>query len=251
MRAKHLLIVAAVLIAAFTQLQAQPAVATINVDALTNLAKTGGGEAGGALFLPDGNIIALWKGRPLIIDSKSGEIIRNLDALPSGFAAAPKLSPDGTKLITRITESQMAIWDVPSGKIIKQFNYQIGWFCFSPDGTKLYVTLPNLIDNLGHLVIFDMATLQEIERMSYPKLNRADLIDISPDGQTLAVLVGKKKDGQTDNKINQIILINLNDKINYTVVETAEPYFMSIQFSPDGKKIASLYDNGDYIYIYI
>lgn len=252
MRTKYVLLVAALLIVAIILpsggVQSQPIATTINVDTLAYLGKGEAGEAGGAYFLPDGTILALWKGRPLILDSKSGEIIRNLDALPSGFAAAPKLSPDGTKLVTRITESQMAIWDVPSGKIIKQFNYQIGWFCFSPDGAKLYVTLPNKEDNPGHLIIIDMVTLQEIERVKYSNLTWADKVDITPDGQTLAVIAGKKVN---DKFYNQLILINLNDKKNCTVVETVEPSFQSLEFSPDGKQIASLYDDGNHIYIYI
>ncbi|MEI6092027.1 MAG: WD40 repeat domain-containing protein, partial [bacterium] len=212
---KKILIVAAVLIAAFTQLQAQPAVATINVDALTNLAKTGGGEAGGALFLPDGNIIALWKGRPLIVDSKSGEIIRNLDALASGFASSPEVTKDGTRLVTKVTGPKLAVWDIQSGKIIHQIDYDISYFCLSPDGTKLFVTLPNKAEHPGIISIYDMITFKEIETLSYFSLKSAYSIDISPDGLTLAVSVGKTPNGSSDTQTNQVVLINLNDKENY------------------------------------
>ena len=47
---------------------------------MTYLGKTGYCEAGGALFLPDGNIIALWKCIPHIIDGKTGWICKPNDA---------------------------------------------------------------------------------------------------------------------------------------------------------------------------
>jgi WD40 repeat protein len=248
MKVLKILIVAAVLIAAFTQLRAIPDVPILQVDTLVNLSKTGGGEAQGALFLPDGNIIAIWKGRPMIIDSKSGEIIRNLDALPSGYASDPKITKDGTRLITRVTGPELAIWDIPSGKIIKQFKFQVGWCCISPDGTKLYITLPNKNDNPGTIAVYDMATFEEIERLSYTSVTWGSQIDISPDGQTLAVSVGYKVNETFSNKF---ILINLNDKQNYTTIESLKLQINSMEFSPDGKQVAFLYNGPDDIYIYI
>ncbi|MEI6092025.1 MAG: T9SS type A sorting domain-containing protein, partial [bacterium] len=60
--------------------------------------------------------------------------------------------------------------------------------------------------------------------------------------------------GSSDTQTNQVVLINLNDKKNYTVVEPAGSGFLSMQFSPDGKRIASLHTGGNpsdiYIYIY-
>ncbi|MEI6090014.1 MAG: T9SS type A sorting domain-containing protein [bacterium] len=248
MKVIRILIVAAALLTAFTPLWAIPDVPTLQVDTLVNLSKTGGGEAQGALFLPDGNIIAIWKGRPMIIDSKSGEIIRNLDALPSGYASDPKITKDGTRLITRVSGPELAIWDIPTGKIIKQFKFQVGWCCISPDGTKMYLTLPNKNDNPGQIVIYDMVTFQEIDRLKYPNMTWGSQIDISPDGQTLAVSVGYKVN---DTFSNKFILINLNDKKNYTTIESLKLQIYSMEFSPDGKQVAFLYNNGDDIYIYI
>ena len=250
MRAKHLLIVAALVFIA-TMAMAQPNVPTLNVDTLTNLGKTGGGEAGGALFLPDGNIIALWKGRPLIIDSKSGGIIRNLDALPSGFASSPEITSDGTKLVTKVSGPKLAVWDIQSGKIIHQIEYDISYFCLSPDGTKLFITLPNKAEHPGLIAIYDMITFKEIETLSYSGLKSAYSIDISPDGQTLAISVEKTPNGSSDTQTNQVVLINPNDKKKYTVVEPSGSGFLTMQFSPDGKRIASLYNDGNHIYIYI
>ncbi|MEI6089535.1 MAG: T9SS type A sorting domain-containing protein [bacterium] len=250
---KKLILAVAIAIAAFTPLWAIPDVPILQVDTLVNLSKTGGGEAQSALFLPDGNILAIWKGRPMIIDSKSGETIRNLDALSSGYASDPKITKDGTRLITRVSGPELAIWDIPSGKIIKQFKFQVGWCCISPDGTKMYLTLPNNNDNPGTIAVYDMATFQEIDRLAYPNITWGSQIDISPDGQTLAVSVGKTQDNQYDTKSNRVILINLNDKKNYTIVETFEPQVYSMEFSPDGKQIAFLHGGGNWedIYIYI
>ncbi|MEI6090012.1 MAG: T9SS type A sorting domain-containing protein [bacterium] len=246
MRAKHLLIIAAVIIAAITQLQAQPAVETINVDTLAYLGKGVAGEAGGAFFLPDGNIIALWKDTPLIIDSKSGEILRTLESCNSESVGRAKVSKDGKRFIATKMGPELVIWDVETGKILTNSG-NIHGYCFSPDGTKLYISGGNP-NNYGAIRVVDMNTLEEIER--FGKFSSGFLIDISPDGQTIVAYVTKEHN-QSDPITSQIVQINLNDKKNYTVVETMEPGIKSLQFSPDGKQIALLYDNGNYIYIYI
>ena len=80
---------------------AQPNVPILEVDTLVDLSKTTGfGHASGAYFLPDGNIIVLWKDSPIIIDSKTGEIIRELEALPNNGISDPLLSKDGRYLIS-------------------------------------------------------------------------------------------------------------------------------------------------------
>ena len=98
MRGK-LLLIAAVLFVSAAMAQAQPNVPILEVDTLCYLGKDEPGKAGGALFLPDGNIIALWNARPIIIDSKSGEIIRKLDSCASEEIGDIRLSPDGTKFV--------------------------------------------------------------------------------------------------------------------------------------------------------
>ncbi|MEI6091169.1 MAG: T9SS type A sorting domain-containing protein [bacterium] len=250
MRAKLILLIVAIAIAAFTPLRAIPDAPILQVDTLVDLSKTGGGEAGGALFLPDGNIIALWKSIPHVIDSKTGEVIRRMDTVHSSTVFNPKLTKDGTKLVAISEGLKLNVWDVPSGKIIFQTKKEIMSFCISPDGTKMYITLPNNTDNPRIIAVYDMATSEEIERLAYPNMTFGYHIDISPDGQTLAVSVGKKINDNTD---NQFILINLNDKQNYTTIESLQMQIYSMEFSPDGKQIAFRYDNGNgenYNYIY-
>jgi WD40 repeat protein len=244
------MIAATVAIAAITQLQAQPAVETIDVDTLVYLGKGNFGKAGGALFLPDGNIIALWNARPLIMDSKTGEVIRRMDTVHSSLLHEPRLTTNGLRLGGISMGPKLNVWDIPSGKIIFQTNKKMMSFCFSPDGTKMYVTLPNDADNPGTIVIYDMATFEEIDRLSYPKMTWGSQIDISPDGQTLAVSVGYKVNDTFNNKF---ILINLNDKQNYTTIESLKLQIYSMEFSPDGKQVAFHYNDGNgdnYIYIY-
>ncbi|MEI6089694.1 MAG: T9SS type A sorting domain-containing protein [bacterium] len=250
MRAKHLLIVAALIFTA-TMAMAQPNVPTINVDTLVNLGKFVQGESSGAFFLPDGNIIAVKGDTPYIIDSKSGEILRTLEKSPIESVLEPEITKDGTKLVASVMGPRFEVWDIPSGKIIKKSDPIIRYFCLSPDGTKLFATLYNDPAKPGLIAVFDMTTFQEIERLSYGGLQTAFSIDISPDGQTLAVSVDKTPDGSSDTQTNQVVLINLNDKKNYTVVEPDGDGFLTMQFSPDGKRIASLYNDGNHIYIYI
>lgn len=233
--------------------KAQPNVPILTVDTLTYLGKTEAGEAQGALFLPDGNIIAVWKGRPIIIDSKNGEIIRQLDALPKGYASSPVLSPDGTKLVTRVTGPFLAVWDVPSGKLLKVTTEQTGWPCISKDGTKVYVTETYNGLTKGIISIYDINTLERIDRFIINTFKEAGDIDISPDGQTLAVSVYRKANNEWDKKTNQVILIDLKNNNNYKVIEELEPSVYSMEFSPDGKQIAFAYGGNSYdnTYIYI
>jgi WD40 repeat protein len=250
MKVLKILIVAAVLLTAFTQLQAIPDAPILQVDTLVNLSKTGGGVAGGALFLPDGNIIALWKSIPHVIDSKTGEVIRRMDTVHSSLLHEPRLTINGLRLGGISMGPKLNVWDVPSGKIIFQTIKKMMSFCFSPDGTKMYVTLPNDADNPGTIVIYDMATFEEIDRLSYPNMTWGSQIDISPDGQTLAVSVGYKVN---DTFSNKFILINLSDKQNYTTIESLKLQINSMEFSPDGKQVAFVYNGADgenYIYIY-
>lgn len=247
-----ILIAVTLTITAFTPLWTQPNVETLTVDTLCYLGKEALGQSGGALFLPDGNIIALWWGQPLIIDSKTGEVIRKLDSCNTEIVDLPLLTPDGTKLLTRITGAQMAIWDIPTGKIIKIFNFDIGWFCISPDGQKLYTTEPDKSNDKGAVTIYDLNTYRRVERFCDHGFTFGSRIAISPDGQTLAVSVEKQPDNEYDKKTNQVILIDLKDKTKYTVLETFEPGVYSMDFSPDGKQLTFGYGGPNankYIYI--
>jgi len=250
MRAKLLFIVAVLIIAA-TLAQAQPLV-PITVDTLVYLGKTENREAKGAFFLPDGNIIAVWGDTPLIVDSKSGKILRRLDSLPNKDVQYPKLSKNCRYLIAYSTKGT-AIWDVLTGKILK-FIQIANDYAFSPDGLRMYCTNSTSVENPGLIRVYDMNTLEETERFLNKDYVVGDRIAISPDGQTLAVSVGKKPDNDFDKKTNHVILINLNDKNNYTVLEQLEPAVYSMEFSPDGKylmyRYVGSYDSKVYIYIY-
>ncbi len=245
---KRLLIFAAIVLATVLQAQSQPNVPTLQVDTLCNLGKTIPGEASGAYFLPDGNIIAVIRDTPLIVDSKSGEILRRLDSLIGQDVQCPKVSPDGRYLIA-FTYKGTAVWDILSGKILK-FIGNTTDYCFSPDGTKLYVIGGNP-NSFGAVRIYDMNTLEEVER--FCSATGGIWMDISPDGNSLVVSVQKKPNASNDKKTSQLILVNLNDKKNYTAVETLQSQIYFMEFSPDGKQIAFLYNDGNndhYIYIY-
>ncbi|MEI6091254.1 MAG: T9SS type A sorting domain-containing protein [bacterium] len=230
------------------QTQSQPNLPAINVDTLCNLGLNKAEKAKGAFFLSDGNIITILNKTPLIIDSKTGAILRQLDSLSDPVVVFPKLSKDGRYLIASSLQG-LAIWDVVTGKIIKIITNASG-YCFSNDGSKLYVTTANS-DNLGTVNVYDMNTLEPIER--FGALVSGLYIDISPDDQKLALSAIKAPESENDLKTNQVILINLNDKSSLTVLETLELQANSIKFSPDSKQIAFLHSGKEeylnYIYI--
>ncbi|MEI6092023.1 MAG: T9SS type A sorting domain-containing protein [bacterium] len=249
MRAKHLVLAVAILLATFTQLHAQPVAETLTVDTLCYLGKNVAGEAGGAYFLPDGNIIVSWKDTPLIIDAKTGETFRSLESCNSDFVINAKVSKDGKRLAAIKGGSYLVVWDIITGKVLKTFG-NVNGYCITHNSEQLYIIGGNS-SGLGAVRVLDMNTLEEIERFgSFPS---GFHIDISPDGQTLALSVHKTPDNEYDKMTNQIVLINLNDKKNYTIVETLLSGVKSMEFSPDGKQIAFLHESSSYedIYIYI
>jgi WD40 repeat protein len=252
MKVLRIIIVAAVLIAAITQLQAQPNVPILEVDTLVYLGKTEIGKAAGAFFLPDGNIIAVWKGRPLIIDSKSGEIIRKLDSIPmiSGYNAKSKITKNGLYLFVE-SAIGLAICERSSGHIIKYLDDVVN-FCLSADDTKLYTTVNKRVDDPGLIIEYNIPTFERVDRFLSQNLLASAFIAASPDGKTLALSVYKKPANEYDKATNQVILIDLKDKTKYTVLETLEPTVYSLEFSPDGKQLTFLYVGPNLnIYIYI
>ncbi|MEI6091269.1 MAG: T9SS type A sorting domain-containing protein [bacterium] len=234
--------------------QAQPNVPTINVDTLWNGGFTSAGT-GGALFTPDGNSVIVMKNfsldpersTPIILDAKTGKIIRFLDTLKN-YSFKVKISKDGTKLVVLTMGPELTIWDIPTGKIIKSLG-NIRDYCLSPDGTKLYICGGNP-NHLGAIRVVDLSTFEEIER--FCSVASGYYMDISPDGQIIALSASRESSG-SDNKDSQVILININDKNNYTVIETGQAY-MSMNFSPDGKQIAISHTGGNpsdlFIFIY-
>ena len=247
MRAKLLLIVAVLIITA-AMAQAQPNVPILEVDTLAYLGKTESGNSGGALFLPDGNIIALWNARPLIIDSKTGVIIRKLDSCASESVSEPQLSPDGTKFVATKMGPTFVIWDVPSGKIIKEMK-NVNDYRFSPDGTKLYICGGNS-SGLGAVRVYDANTFEEIER--FGAVSSGWKMDLSPDGMMIGMASYRKPYNDSDTKTNQVILIDLKDKTKINVLETLEPQVYSMDFSPNGKQVTFVYGGPNantYIYI--
>ncbi|MEI6091270.1 MAG: T9SS type A sorting domain-containing protein [bacterium] len=226
--------------------QAQPNVPTINVDTLWNGGFTSAGT-GGALFTPDGNSVIVMKNfsldpersTPIILDAKTGKIIRFLDTLKS-YSSKVKISKAGTKLVVGTMGPNLTIWDIPTGKIIKSFG-NIRDYCISPDGTKLYISGGNP-NHYGAIRVVDMTTFEEIER--FCSVASGYYMDISPDGQMIA-LSASRESSWGDNKDSQVILININDKNNYIVVDAFPFGAISMEFSPNGQQIAFLYNKSD------
>jgi WD40 repeat protein len=212
----------------------------LTVDTLVYLGKTENKEAKGAFFLPDGNIIAVWGDTPLILDSKSGKVLRRLDSLPNKDLANPQVSKDGLYLMVESIPG-LAFYDLQSGHILKYVTDIVDYH-LTLDGRKMYATVSYDKNTPGLIVEYDMANLKQTDRFCNNLLGAGPLA-ISPDGQTLAVSVSTTAEVKPGEKTNQVILINLNDKNSYTVLETLEPSVYSMEFSPDGKHLMYLYDN--------
>jgi WD40 repeat protein len=179
-------------------------------------------------------------------DLASGHRIRSF-TVEYGYAVAAAISPEGKTLATSnqlqipmVTDGQyvihtrnesfLRIWDMGSGKELRQFANQPGgirFMTFSPDGAKLAVSTN--IDS-GTVQVWQVATGKLLSTICHrPGMGGGDgPISFSPDGRVLAL--GNQDlvqlwDVATDQEIRR--LLGHRDRITATA------------FSPDGKTVLS------------
>ncbi len=111
------------------------------------VSKKMGGTILRALFSPDGGSILIWGGIdlvPTLYDIRTGaakqeyaelENGRPYTSMPVGFAT---FSADATR-VAILTGNEANVWDVATGKELSKFQWdsQMSWVDFSPDGSKL------------------------------------------------------------------------------------------------------------------
>jgi WD40 repeat protein/tRNA A-37 threonylcarbamoyl transferase component Bud32 len=166
-----------------------------------------GGDVGDVAFSPTEPVVAFvfegWGNSAPVEGGGNAEIwdvvrreritTMQLETKPSsGFALGwtVAFSPDGQMLATAGDDPLVHVWDVGTGKLIRQFEQDLGnavWGLeFSPDGKMLAVSGGDSAS------LWDVATGAQIG----PKLaagSRESMLDLSPDGSRLLITSG---DGQ-------------------------------------------------------
>jgi WD40 repeat protein len=183
----------------------------------------------GLAFSPDGKRLASASDEIVVCDTATGKVLRTLNG---GRSIA--FSPDGKQLLGLGYHQGLAtvvtIWDVETGKVVRQWEGSYSFVGFSKDGKRVVAVhsrLPQL-SGAGHVRIWDAESGKELLTVTggRPSVSRAAL---SPDGKYLAW------SGHDD-------LLSIYDAATGKRLATVKdgrrmPYHVA--YSPDGKRIVT------------
>lgn len=178
-------------------------------------------------FSPKDNGLAIGDvdGKILIADSRSGRLLRVLDAAAAVNALA--FSPDGTRLAAATDDPLVAVWDVASGKRVMELaghTYTVWDVAFSRDGRYLATAGED-----GAVILRDASTGKETQR-----LRGSDYvlgIDFGPDGR-LAAATG-----------DEVRVWDLSTGL-FQILRGHKQGVWDVAFSPNGEYLATASRDG-------
>jgi WD40 repeat protein len=188
-------------------------------------------------FSPDGRILAsagaarLWEGtvheepyRVRLWDVIAGKEIRRLAGNAIGVESIA-FSPDGKLLASADRRDGVRLWEIGTGKNVRQFDVRASWAVFSPDGSLL------IASGFGEKTIhcWDMATGKQLPPFQGRGLEATGLA-LSPDGKILAA-------ASADQSL-RLWEVDTRKELR-TLREEGVGRLSSIAFSPDGKALLS------------
>jgi RNA polymerase sigma factor (sigma-70 family) len=156
-------------------------------------------------------------------------------------AAVPQViyASDGKSLFTAGWQRGVHIWDIASGRIVRQIghdgddDYEIA---LSPDGRTLAI-----LCNGQRLLFWDVSAGRERRLWHLPKEGRSSRPKFSPDGLTLATVFVTKDPAERNGEVSQSIdLRDMSAPIERRRrIEKVSTFLQDFQFSPDGKTLAT------------
>jgi WD40 repeat protein len=120
------------------------------------------------------------KGQLRLIDLTNYRQVVRLEKKPGLFSAA--VSPDARTLATGGRDKVVRLWDVPSGRLLREMEGHSNWViavCFSPDGKTLATCAA------GTVRLWDVAGGRLVREIVGP-VSPSQGLAFSPDGKTLA-----------------------------------------------------------------
>jgi WD40 repeat protein len=188
-----------------------------------------------ARFSPDGKTLAV--GNESIYRLVDSATARELH--PGGHTRAPTggaFSPDGMFLATVTRKGDIKLWEVGSGREIRQFDQGAVWVksvIFSRDGKTLYT------DGVGEVLqIFEVAT-GKLKKVLAAKgaPGVIDGIALSPDGNILAA-------ADAYHRIVRLWDVTSGSLVRELVTQRWSNARLALAFTPDGNNIVSASDDG-------
>ncbi len=186
-------------------------------EVIHSLALSGDGKvaaAGGAIE----GTIALW-------DTATGKEVRRLQGHRKRVLALA-FSEDGKLLASASEDRSARLWDVATGKELKRLRYEerfggeVNRIRFLPGGRRLVAS------SYASVRVWDVASGEEVGKMPG---GPAGLLDLSPDGKTLAM----------SGENGQIVLRQLGTGKRLLTPEGHQRPVGSVALSPDGKTLAT------------
>ncbi|MCA9020410.1 MAG: PQQ-binding-like beta-propeller repeat protein, partial [Planctomycetaceae bacterium] len=212
----------------------------------------------GMILTPDDQKIVVGEdfGYVLVLDLETGQLIRKIDAEDTCSLA---LHPDGNLLAVGGWKKKVTLWDLYTGKKLREFrgtlSSRIFSVAFSSNGHYLAAD-----DVSGQVIVWDVRSGQKLHRFetinddslgSQVGFNERDnKIAFSPDSQVL-VIASRIVDHLAQKAHGEIAFWNLTDGSLIRKIQD-EVGFGPVSFSPDGKLIGvmgGLYAGKDEKYI--
>jgi WD40 repeat protein len=145
------------------------------------------------------------------------------------------LSPDGASIVSGASDNQLILWDVVTGKPLRDFKKHLGAVtsvAFSPDGKTI------LSGSLDRTLILWDATSGEPIRTFIGSTDRINAIAFSPDGRT--AISGEGSEEIFNNTIERdMILWDISTGKALQHFEGHTATIAAVAFSPDGRTALS------------